>query len=264
MTTSFNKVLDQINEQNVQNILLTIKDKKIAEMVESVENDTLLDDETSPTDSLISSSTESDDLLGKKILNKKKQLNKLDDLKISEIDDLSDDLNLNNPLSPGSPTNADNSNSFSLSDGAGRDFLIDDEIADQPALVYDGKDHNEDVTGSLHLQSITDTPTLIDSSSNITNRSGVNNNNSFSNNNNNNMGNISGSVTTNKFTQNKSKYTTSQNFMSTSSHHNKPKNPLITRAESLDTLSPCDSIASDDLMMDFDCNSSLDSVDRYK
>lgn len=30
----------------------------------------------------------------------------------------------------------------------------------------------------------------------------------------------------------------------------------MTRAESLDTLSPCESICSDDLMIDFECNSS--------
>ena len=38
------------------------------------------------------------------------------------------------PHSPGTPTNA--SNSLSLSEG--RDFLIDDEIADQPALIFEG------------------------------------------------------------------------------------------------------------------------------
>lgn len=38
------------------------------------------------------------------------------------------------PGSPGTPTHA--SNSLSLSSDA-RDFLIDDEIADQPGLVFD-------------------------------------------------------------------------------------------------------------------------------
>lgn len=42
----------------------------------------------------------------------------------------------------------------------------------------------------------------------------------------------------------------------------KPRQSLISRAESLDTLSPCESICSDDLMMDFECNSSIDSIDR--
>lgn len=42
----------------------------------------------------------------------------------------------------------------------------------------------------------------------------------------------------------------------------KPRQSVISRAESLDTLSPCESICSDDLMMDFECNSSIDSIDR--
>lgn len=42
------------------------------------------------------------------------------------------------PDSPGTPTNA--TNSLSLSEG--RDFLIDDEIADQPALVFGGHHHH--------------------------------------------------------------------------------------------------------------------------
>ena len=36
------------------------------------------------------------------------------------------------------------------------------------------------------------------------------------------------------------------------------------RTESLDTLSPCDSIASDDLMMDFEIQSSFESIDRLE
>lgn len=43
----------------------------------------------------------------------------------------------------------------------------------------------------------------------------------------------------------------------------KPRQSIvISRAESLDTLSPCESICSDDLMMDFECNSSIESIDR--
>lgn len=41
----------------------------------------------------------------------------------------------------------------------------------------------------------------------------------------------------------------------------KPRHSLLTRTESLDTMSSCESIASDDMMMDFD--SSVDSIDRY-
>ncbi len=44
----------------------------------------------------------------------------------------------------------------------------------------------------------------------------------------------------------------------------KPRQSLLSRTESLDTLSPCESIASDDLMMDYEYNSSIDSLDRYR
>lgn len=43
----------------------------------------------------------------------------------------------------------------------------------------------------------------------------------------------------------------------------KPRHSLLSRTESLDTLSPCESIASDDLMLDFECHSSMDSIDRF-
>lgn len=96
-------------------------------------NDILLDDETSPSDSLISS-TASDDLGVKK---KKKQIN--DSIKESDekcIDDTSPIFDVASPISPhGTPTHA--TNSFSFSDGdCARDFLIDDEIADQPVLCF--------------------------------------------------------------------------------------------------------------------------------
>lgn len=43
----------------------------------------------------------------------------------------------------------------------------------------------------------------------------------------------------------------------------KPRHSLLSRTESLDTLSPCESICSDDMMMDFECgNSSRDSIER--
>lgn len=42
----------------------------------------------------------------------------------------------------------------------------------------------------------------------------------------------------------------------------KPRVSMLSRKESLDTLSPCESICSDDLMMDFDCESSIDSFDQ--
>lgn len=61
----------------------------------------------------------------------------------------------------------------------------------------------------------------------------------------------------------------SQNHIRMTSNNNsyapqaKPRQSMITRTESLDTLSPCESICSDDLMIDFECNSSIDSMERY-
>lgn len=79
----------------------------------------LLDDETliSPVDSISCSETEE--------IKKKFQHSSSDSKDINEKA---------TPPSPGSPTNA--SNSLSLSDGKD-DFLIDDEIADQPSLVFE-------------------------------------------------------------------------------------------------------------------------------
>lgn len=42
----------------------------------------------------------------------------------------------------------------------------------------------------------------------------------------------------------------------------KPRHSLLSRTESLDTLSPCESICSDDMMIDFDCNISRNSIER--
>lgn len=90
---------------------------------------TLLDDETllSPVDSISCSETEEI---------KKKLTHSLTDSK-----DINEKLS---PPSPGTPTNA--SNSLSISDGKD-DFLIDDEIADQPSLLFeDGLPANIDNT----------------------------------------------------------------------------------------------------------------------
>lgn len=109
-------------------------DRKFAQITADVD-DMFLDDETSPTDSLVSS-IDSDEIISKR--NKKK----INDA-IKEKDDVITPLmlDLSSPLmSPGTPTHA--SRSLSLSDEGGRDFLIDDEIADQPALCF-SKNHGE-------------------------------------------------------------------------------------------------------------------------
>lgn len=100
----------------LRSVLLTIEDPFAAVAANS--STTLLDDETSPQDSLISSLTESEGVASKKSAINKEPIK---------------ETTTPGPASPGTPTNT----SLSLSDGTGRDFLIDDEIADQPALTFD-------------------------------------------------------------------------------------------------------------------------------
>lgn len=131
-----------------------------ARITSAAADEMFLDDETSPTDSMASSTTgsstaaaggaaaESDEIISKR--NKKKINDAIkglgidDDIDVDDDDNTAvsafdDDLNMLNNLltSPCSPTHA--SHSLSLSD-EGRDFLIDDEIADQPALCF-SKNH---------------------------------------------------------------------------------------------------------------------------
>lgn len=103
--------------------------RKFAQITASVD-DMFLDDETSPNDSLVSS-TDSDEIISKR---NKKKIN--DAIKGMDFDDaVGGERESTSPLllSPCSPTHA--SHSLSMSD-EGRDFLIDDEIADQPALCF--------------------------------------------------------------------------------------------------------------------------------
>lgn len=112
-------------------LAVAIEDMKFAQITEAADDD-LIDDETSPIDSLMSS-CDSDEIMTKR---NKKKIN--DSIKEQDILDEMPILDFSCPLSPGSPTHA--SNSLSLSDGdVGRDFLIDDEIADQPALCFSDK-----------------------------------------------------------------------------------------------------------------------------
>lgn len=109
-----------------------------AEITASVD-EMFLDDETSPTDSLVSS-TDSDEIISKR--NKKKINDAIKGLVVDCEDDAAaarDSSGSPLLMSPCSPTHA--SHSLSLSD-EGRDFLIDDEIADQPALCF-SKSHGK-------------------------------------------------------------------------------------------------------------------------
>lgn len=107
---------------------------------------------------------------------------------------------------------------MSLSEG--RDFLIDDEIADQPALMFD------DTLTVTNSEAHNSELTLIESMP-------------------------------------KSKRRTF-NCKEGSPIFLRNKKLLRSRTGSIDTLSPCESIASDDMMMDFDRSQSsgLDELER--
>ncbi|XP_037932048.1 uncharacterized protein LOC119666840 [Teleopsis dalmanni] len=181
----------------------------------------LLDDETSPTDSLVSS-TESEDAVCKQ---KKHKIN--EELQEKDIDEISPEFEVGSPISPGTPTHA--SHSLSLSDCGN---LIDDEIADQPALLFNSE-HQDGGDSLASRKEKTDTPTLMET----------------------------GSMRSLK-SQSKARTALQQAIELSLRTPLSLRKAVMERAESLDTLSPCESICSDDLMMDFDMNSSLDSIDR--
>ncbi|XP_055914702.1 serine-rich adhesin for platelets isoform X3 [Eupeodes corollae] len=203
--------------------LTNITESKFAEMAAAVASEFLLDDETSPTDSLVSS-TESEDVVCKR----QKKKNNLE-IQEKDIDEISPEFEVCSPLSPGTPTHA--SHSLSLSD-CGRDFLIDDEIADQPALLFN--ESNDGIELGAHVgHSHTDTPTLMET----------------------------GSMRSLK-SQSKARSALQAAIELSLRTPVSLRKVVLNRAESLDTLSPCESICSDDMMMDFDVNSSMDSIDN--
>lgn len=133
---SASKLVEQKSEDEVEEIDNTLNDVeniKFAAITAAV-SDVLLDDETSPPNSMMSSfDSEAKCKTTKKIIN--------DSIKEKDLDDISPTFDMASPVSHGTPTHA--SHSFSLSDGdGGRDFLIDDEIADQPDLCI-GDDHGK-------------------------------------------------------------------------------------------------------------------------
>ncbi|XP_030570306.1 uncharacterized protein LOC115769578 isoform X2 [Drosophila novamexicana] len=204
-----------------------LNESKFAELALASSSCLLLDDETSPTDSLVSSTEESDEAAGKL---KKHKLNAELQQKDNDvdIDDISPVLELeldpasHSPVSPGTPTHA----SHSLSLGSDCGNLIDDEIADQPALLCN----------SEAPELATDTPTLMETHT-------------------------TGSLRSLK-SQSKARTALQQAIELSLRTPAAVRRAVLESAESLDTLSPCDSICSDDLMMDFDMNSSVDSIDR--
>lgn len=197
------------------NNLNNINETKFAEMAAAA-CDFLLDDETSPTDSLVSTGSDEDE----KQLKKKKN----EEIQERTLEDISPELESSSPLSPGTPTHASNS----LSD-MGRDFLIDDEIADQPALLFND---TAESSATPSIQNLVEQLSLGGSMMSLKNGSRARNA-------------LQAAIELNLKTP------------------DSVKKAVFERTESLDTLSPCESIASDDFMMDFDC-SSVDShsVDR--
>ncbi|KAL5291298.1 hypothetical protein ACFFRR_010605 [Megaselia abdita] len=197
------------------NNLTNINETKFAEMAAAA-CDFLLDDETSPTDSLVSTGSDDDE----KHLKRRKN----EEIQEKTLEDISPELECSSPLSPGTPTHASNS----LSD-MGRDFLIDDEIADQPALLFN------DTAESSATPSIQN---LVEQLS------------------------LGGSMRSLK-SGSKARTALQAAIELNLKTPDSVKKAVFERTESLDTLSPCESIASDDLMVDFDC-SSIDSysVDR--
>lgn len=205
----------------------SLNETKFAEM--ALEGSTfLLDDETSPTDSLVSSTDSEAEAVSKQ---KKHKLNA--ELQEKDIDEISPEFEMASPISPGTPTHA--SHSLSLSDCGN---LIDDEIADQPALLCN-QESLEDALAECSVASRkdkTDTPTLMESLSSL--RASMNSQ------------------------ANKSRSALHQAMELSLRTPLSLRKAVMERAESLDTLSPCESICSDDLMMDFDMASSMDSIDR--
>ncbi|XP_029668566.1 homeobox protein prospero isoform X2 [Formica exsecta] len=178
----------------LRSVLLTIEDPAFA--AAAATTTTLIDDETSPVDSLFDSPTASITQSDGKPSNRDEEhaLERSDNT-------LEDD-------SPGTPTNA--SNSLSLSEG--REFF-DDEIADQPGLIFDDSNSRAriETQSAMGNQVITENShTLIETSSKT---GGAH---------------VKGVIN--------------------SPHHGQ----RLHRTGSVDTLSPCESIASDDLMLDYD------------
>ncbi|CAG9863191.1 unnamed protein product [Phyllotreta striolata] len=201
-----NSLYNHPASRNVQSITLTIEDPKFAALAAASNSSSLLDDETLLSPDSISCS-ESEEI--------RRKLQRSS----SNSKDINEKLT---PPSPGTPTNA--SNSLSISDdndnmnNSGKDdFLIDDEIADQPALIFED---------SRHLANDNSTETLMESTPKQRRR------------------NLAGA----------------ESSPSGARHKRFSQN----RTGSLDTLSPCESIASDDLMMDFYSQSSgLDDCEAH-
>lgn len=248
------RVADNREEEKEESLLRprsfnnALNESKFAELALANSGCLLLEDEPSPTDSLVSSTEESveqaEGKLQKHKLNAELQQQQLEQ-EILDIDDISpvlEELELDpiiegsrsrSPLSPGTPTHA----SHSLSLGSDCGNLIDDEIADQPGLLCN----------SEAQELATDTPTLMETHTGTGTAGGA--------------AAGSGSLRSLK-SQSKARTALQQAIELSLRTPAAVRRAVLESAESLDTLSPCESICSDDLMMDFDLNSSIDSISQ--
>lgn len=246
------RVADNREEEKEESLLRprsfnnALNESKFAELALANSACLLLEDEPSPTDSLVSSTEESveqaEGKLQKHKLNAELQQQQLEQ-EILDIDDISpvlEELELDpiiegsrsrSPLSPGTPTHA----SHSLSLGSDCGNLIDDEIADQPGLLCN----------SEAQELATDTPTLMETHTGTGGGAAAG----------------SGSLRSLK-SQSKARTALQQAIELSLRTPAAVRRAVLESAESLDTLSPCESICSDDLMMDFDLNSSIDSISQ--
>ncbi|XP_058799303.1 serine-rich adhesin for platelets isoform X2 [Phymastichus coffea] len=171
----------------LRSVLLTIEDPAFAAVAATTT--TLIDDETSPVDSLFDSPTASVSQAEAKLV-KRKGSGPMESSSANTVDDDSADT----------PTNA--SNSLSLSEG--REFF-DDEIADQPGLVF-----HETLREASVANTTEHSQTVLESAPKIT-------------------------------------------ALQARSAENSPLHGRkMNRAGSVSTLSSCESLASDDLMMDYE------------
>ncbi|XP_057338738.1 uncharacterized protein LOC130676489 isoform X2 [Microplitis mediator] len=182
-----------IPKNTLRSVMLTIEDPAFAAAAAS--STTLIDDETSPVDSLVDSLTAS-------ITQSDGQASKKEKIVADKCPGIIPDDD-----SPGTPTNA--SNSLSLSEG--REYF-DDEIADQPGLTFDDtmRTAHETHSGRISRQVTDSSNTLMEP-------------------------------------------VTKTHSIQAKNIENSPLNcRRISRTGSVDTLSPCESITSDDMMLDYE------------
>lgn len=126
-------------------LLLEMEELKFAETVKICsKNCDNLEEETSPNDSPVSSES------GEAIMRKQAACRTMfEDIEEPDLEHTNLELvNLISPETPGSPTHV--SNSMSLSDDGNKDeFLIDDEICDQPQLIFNEK-HKSSVSMDIY------------------------------------------------------------------------------------------------------------------